>query len=182
MENKRIYNIYMHMIYRTEKPSNKDYKNYGAKGIRVCEEWRNSSEVFIDWALKNGYEKDLTIDRIDNSKGYTPENCRWVTKAEQNANKTTATFVFYNGEKISIPELSRRTGIKRRLLYNRIIRCGWDADRAIAENVHTVNKNVTYMGKTQSVYKWALEFNIPYSTLKRRLCKGWDIETALKAG
>jgi hypothetical protein len=64
----------------------KSYEHYGAKGIRVCEEWVNNFESFYTWAINNGYREDLFIDRIDNDKGYSPKNCRWVTRAQQNRN------------------------------------------------------------------------------------------------
>ena len=63
------------------------FKYWAGRGIKVCEEWENSFESFRDWALGNGYKDNLTLDRIDNDKGYSPDNCRWVTKAEQNKNR-----------------------------------------------------------------------------------------------
>jgi len=64
-----------------------DYKYYGGRGITICNEWLNDFQAFYDWAMENGYSDNLTIDRIDNDLGYSPENCRWVTQTEQNKNK-----------------------------------------------------------------------------------------------
>ena len=83
----RLYKIWENMLFRCYHANCKAYKYYGERGIAVCEEWRNSYETFRDWALSNGYRDDLTIDRIDNDKGYCPENCHWATWAEQAKNK-----------------------------------------------------------------------------------------------
>ena len=63
------------------------YEHYGGRGITVCDDWLHNFQVFYDWAMANGYRDDLSIDRIDSNKGYSPQNCRWATMAEQNKNK-----------------------------------------------------------------------------------------------
>jgi hypothetical protein len=77
-----------HLIkYRCYDQKSNCYDRYGALGIEVCDQWLKSSESFYYWAIKNGYEQELTIDRIDSSKGYSPENCRWATTTQQNRNR-----------------------------------------------------------------------------------------------
>lgn len=86
----RIYRIYNHMKMRCGLVSGADerhLRDYRDRGITVCPEWRDSYISFESWALANGYSDDLTLDRIDNDKGYSPENCRWATVSQQNANK-----------------------------------------------------------------------------------------------
>lgn len=84
--NNRLYSIWVGMHNRCENPTNKDYINYGARGISVCEEWSDFLP-FYEWAMSHGYEDTLTIDRKDNDKGYCPSNCRWLTRADNNRNK-----------------------------------------------------------------------------------------------
>lgn len=83
----RLYRIYCKMKERCYKPNNDNYKYYGGLGITICDEWLNDFAKFAEWAMTNGYEENLTIDRIDNEKGYCPENCRWLTIQDQQKNK-----------------------------------------------------------------------------------------------
>ncbi len=86
-KHKRIFKIWQGMRQRCNNPHDKDYERYGGRGIKVCSEWDNSSEAFIEWALSNGYSDDLSIDRRDVNGNYCPENCRWATATEQVRNR-----------------------------------------------------------------------------------------------
>ena len=83
----RLYRIYCMMKDRCYNPNIDNYKWYGAKGIKICDEWKTDPAVFIQWALANGYNDNLTIDRIDSNGDYCPENCRWTTQKQQSRNK-----------------------------------------------------------------------------------------------
>lgn len=85
----KLYHTWTGIKYRCYNKKSKDFPHYGGRGIQVCEEWRNDFIAFREWALSHGYEKDLTIDRINVDGNYEPSNCRWATVAEQNRNKTT---------------------------------------------------------------------------------------------
>lgn len=88
---KRLHNIWSLMFQRCYNPKASGYKNYGGRGISICDEWRKYP-VFKDWALANGYADDLTIDRIDNDGNYEPSNCKWSTYKEQAQNKRNTNF------------------------------------------------------------------------------------------
>ena len=93
-----MFYIWQNMLDRCNRKKNKQYKDYGARGIKVCAEWETSFVAFRDCALKHGYDKTLTIDRIDNDKGYYPDNCKWANRYEQNNNKRTNRLLTYKGE------------------------------------------------------------------------------------
>ena len=97
MKDTRIYETWCDMRKRCENPNSKSYKHYGAKGISVCDEWKADFTSFYHWAINNGYSDDLTIDRIDSSKGYDPSNCRWITRKEQNRNRSNTILVQHCG-------------------------------------------------------------------------------------
>lgn len=117
------------MRTRCYSESHKSYPEYGGRGITVCDEWKNSSDSFIEWALENGYNDSLTLDRIDNNKGYSPNNCRWATMKEQANNTRKNVVIKYNGEEKTISQWADELGINRNTLSNRIKR-GWSVERA----------------------------------------------------
>ncbi len=83
----RLYRIWGGMKTRCYNPNSKHYDYYGGRGIAICTEWLHNFAAFQEWALSNGYHEGLSIDRIDNDKGYSPDNCRWITQTEQNKNR-----------------------------------------------------------------------------------------------
>lgn len=96
--NKRLAGIFSDMKNRCYNQNSKDYRFYGAKGIQICEEWINDPKKFEDWAMANGYADNLTIDRVESSKNYCPENCRWITLEHNSKYKSTTSLINVDGE------------------------------------------------------------------------------------
>lgn len=126
----RLYNIWLNMKQRCSNPRASHYEYYGGKGVSVCEEWKKSFSTFRDWALSNGYEDGLTIDRIESDKDYCPENCRWVTHLKQMSNTTRNVMLTYQGETHSLSEWSRIVGVPYGTLKSRL-RYGWSVERML---------------------------------------------------
>ncbi|MGG4344922.1 hypothetical protein [Paenibacillus lautus] len=114
----RLHSIWAAMKRRCNNPNTPEFKNYGGRGVKVCSEW-NDYSGFKKWAVSSGYSDDLTIERIDVNGDYEPSNCEWVTIQQQQQNRRNNIKVDYNGETMTIAELSRRTGIKDKTLYSR---------------------------------------------------------------
>lgn len=117
---RRMYTIYSGMLARCYNPNSISYNYYGAKSIHVCDEWRASFAAFREWAHSNGYTDELSIDRIDNSKGYEPSNCRWVPLNEQCKNKTSNIFLTHNGETHIMADWCDILGFSRDLAKSRV--------------------------------------------------------------
>lgn len=131
----RIQRIYYNMLDRCNNPKCKIYKDYGERGISVCEEWSGEKgfENFYKWAFDNGYEDVLTLDRENNEKGYSPDNCRWADIFVQANNKRNNIFLEYGGKRLTIGEWSRETGINYKTLWNRY-KWGWKPERILEMN------------------------------------------------
>ena len=119
MHGTRLYFIWQNMKNRCNKPTDSHFHNYGGRGISVCSEWENDFSKFSDWAIASGYTEELTIDRIDNNKGYSPDNCRWVSKAAQNRNKRNSILIEYEGKTQTLSEWAREKGIHKSTLVYR---------------------------------------------------------------
>lgn len=117
----RLYNIWCKMRYRCTKTNNPDYTNYGARGIKVCREWNDYSN-FYQWAMLNGYNKTLTIDRINNNGNYEPSNCRWITLQQQNRNYRKNIYFTYQENTLCLKDWTKQLGLNYQTVYMRIKR------------------------------------------------------------
>lgn len=114
-----------------------DYKDYGARGIELCDQWNKdvvgiskAVKNFVGWSESHGYKRGLSIDRINNSGNYEPSNCRWATMTEQCNNRRNNHFIEFNGEKLTISQWARKYNIGRDMLKSRIER-GWEMEKAL---------------------------------------------------
>ena len=126
----RLYNIYGGMKSRCNIPTSGSYNHYGAKGISVCKEWLDSYENFKEWALKNGYAEDLTLDRIRSTDDYAPDNCGWVSMKVQQNNRCNNHLIAFNGETHTLSEWANILGFKPKTLAKRINEMKWDVEKA----------------------------------------------------
>ena len=128
--NSRLYRIWSNIKTRCYNQNDPHFNRYGGRGITVCDEWKNDFKAFYDWAMSNGYQDDLTIDRIDNDGNYEPCNCRWVTVKEQNRNKRNVKFITYDGRTQTIPEWTKEFGLGKETIRERLKR-GWSDEEAL---------------------------------------------------
>lgn len=140
----RIYETWVNMKTRCCNENNKNYKNYGGRGIKVCEEWLDKDNGFINfynWAMDNGYNDTLTIDRIDVNGNYEPSNCRWVNMQKQNNNRRNNHIIIYNGERKTLEEWSRilPINISSAELRYRIMN-NWSIEKAFKTPVRRFDK------------------------------------------
>lgn len=127
----RIYHIYYAMKDRCYNKNNRRYKDYGANNITVCNEWLDNFMNFYNWAINNNYRDDLTIDRIDNNKGYSPDNCRWVDIDTQIANRRNTKFVTYKGETKTLAKWCEILNLKYKKIYKRLYELNWSIEKAL---------------------------------------------------
>lgn len=141
MSGSRLYQDWANIKSRCYNPKNPAYKRYGARGITMCCDWYNSFDAFAKWALSNGYKDNLTIERIDNDKGYSPDNCKWISKGEQAGNRGSNISISFNGETHNLSEWCKIYQKNYQLVYNRIHKYKWTFERAIFEPVHIEKRN-----------------------------------------
>lgn len=178
----RLYKIWKSMRNRCLCETHPAYKNYGGRGISICEEW-NDFKNFHDWAFANGYDENArymesTLDRIDVNGNYEPSNCRFVGWNTQSHNKRNVKKYEYNGIFYTIPELAELSGKSRDLLYDRIVRYKWDLAKAVEEDVRThidpqskefeQYYNLYTKGKI-SLRKMCAEIGVCFTTLKHMI-------------
>lgn len=130
MTNTPLFRVWSGMKRRCKNPGDKDYKNYGARGISVCEEWSKSFKAF--WAdMHDGYSQGLTLDRVDNSRGYSKDNCRWATAMQQSNNRRSNTLWQTPAGLMTTSQAARHYGIPKDTLIARLGRYGWPLEKAL---------------------------------------------------
>lgn len=127
-----LYRVWCAFRRRCRSPRDKNYPQYGGRGIRVCDAWNSAFEPFREWAMAHGYAPGMTIDRIDVNGHYTPENCRFIQFLEQGENRRQTVWITYAGETKSIRGWSQdpRCVVKEKTLSSRL-RAGWLPEKAL---------------------------------------------------
>jgi hypothetical protein len=130
--NTSLYAVWHGLVERCTNPNYHNFSDYGGRGITVCSEWRQFKN-FFDWNAslgKNGYKRGLSIDRIDNNKGYFPSNCRWATATVQQRNKRNNKIITLNGISKSVAEWAEIYRVSRYLIYTRL-KNGWEENEKL---------------------------------------------------
>lgn len=135
----KLYNVWKSMRQRCLNKNNDDYSHYGGRGITICQDWLDSYIPFREWALANGYQDGLTIDRIDYNGNYCPENCRWITQHDQNRNRTNNRYITYNGVTKTMTDWAEEYNINLRTLKSRLD-AGCDIEDALTRPILGHNK------------------------------------------
>lgn len=132
VKDERLYGIWSGIKQRCFDVGCTEYHRYGARGINVCDDWKNDYQKFKEWALENGYSSKLSIDRIDVNGNYTPENCKWSTPKEQANNRRNSIRVTYKNKTRTLAEWSEVLNMNYSCLYGRI-KGGWEIELAFTK-------------------------------------------------
>lgn len=130
----RIYRTWCGIKRRCYNKNDKAYKHYGERGVTICEQWKDDFSSFYNWATKNGYTDELSIDRIDNNGNYCPENCRWVTAKEQNRNYSRNHNITFNGITMCITDWDKKIGRYKGYIYT-LIKSGLSDKEALEKGL-----------------------------------------------
>lgn len=173
------------MMQRCRSKQPKAFKKYGGRGITVCERWHFYPNFLADMGACPG--PLMTVDRIDNARGYEPGNCRWATKAEQSRNRPNhCVALTHGGQTLIATEWARKLGMSPNTIFARI-RLGWTAERILTTppnggpvpNRHPKLRQLTLNGQTKPLMDWAQELGLSANALRMRLRLGWTVKRAL---
>jgi len=164
------YRAWGDMKQRCQRPSHASYKNYGGRGITVCDRWQTFENFFADMGERPTQQH--SIDRRDNNGNYTPENCRWATRDEQMSNLRKTRLITFNGETLHMAEWARRTGIKSANILARI-KLGWPLDMVLGpptrpyKVILTTEQRTELLTSTESQHVLAARFGVSQMTISR---------------
>lgn len=173
------YDVYRLMLRRCLDPKSKSYQRYGGRGITVCPEWQESFAKFLEDMGTRPLPTD-TLERKENSKGYSKDNCCWATRKDQARNTRRNRHVTYKGVTKLLTEWAREFNLDHRLIGNRLDR-GWTPEDAIDTPAREISKTITYQGKTLTLAEWSKELGISLNTINGRIRRGFTGADILSA-
>lgn len=193
MNLKRLNGIYRHMKSRCSNPNEPEYNLYGGRGITVCDEWINPTRAktlgwvtlgwlaFKEWSLSHGYQDDLSIDRIDNNKGYSPDNCRWANSKTQSNNRRCVYSISYKGKTQTLSQWCDELGLKYQTILRRISVQHWSFEKAFETKSDARERAITYKNETKSLTQWCKDFGLDYKKTHKRIYRfHWSLEKAFE--
>lgn len=160
------------MLQRCTNQRDPRYKDYGGRGITVCERWLKFENFLADMGERPA---ETSIDRVDNSGNYTPDNCRWATRVQQQNNMRRNHLVTFEGETHTVAEWVRIKAIKHATLWARLKR-GWSIRRALET---PIQGRITWNGHSLTTKEWIAKSQLTRPALNHRLARGWTLERAL---
>jgi hypothetical protein len=166
------YGVWKGMIQRCTHTKNKDFPEYGGRGIKVCNEWLDPNNFIKDMGERPS--KLHTIDRIDNNGNYEPKNCRWVLMLTQSHNKRNNRNLTAYGETLCMAEFSRKYNIPQTTIMRRL-KTGMTAEQIIEIPIRPIGETLTYNGITKKLNDWAKELGLTRRSIKNRLLAGWEM-------
>ena len=181
-----LYRVWIKIKDRLYNPNHEAYHIYGGNGVVMCEEWKNNPDKFIGWALSNGWQSGLQVDKdiIPEKLGieaklYSPAMCSIVTQKENNRHTKYNRYIEYKGKRQMISEWCHELGIDDTTLYHRLNR-GMSIEEAFTKPVgYAKNYPFEYNGKSQTINEWCFEYGIIRETFINRRKRGWSMEDSL---
>lgn len=182
------YKSWESMLARCFSEKSASYKDYGQRGITVCDKWNPAKGgSFCNFLSDMGERpKGMTLERIDVNKNYTPDNCKWATMKEQASNRRNTFMLAFMGKTQSFMAWAEETGIPYATLKKRICAYGWSAERALTTSNTTKKQSkssdviVSFNGESLCLSEWARKYDISATTIRNRLRAGWSAEKAIK--
>lgn len=185
----RLYFVWRDMLNRCYNKNIIAYKWYGGRGITVCDEWHYDFLTFVKWCAEHGYRQGLQIDRIDNDKGYSPGNCRFITPTENQRNTSRNRRITFQGETHPLVEWCEILHLNYHLIVSRLSN-GKTFEQALEEPINLSQRRVLkrgadgkkhgrtirYNGEEHTCLEWARIKGISWHTIQNRLRLGWDVD------
>lgn len=177
-----LYDTWKRMVYRCTSPKATDYAYYGGRGIDVCERWRDSFDSFV--ADMGDRPPGMTIERKNNSLGYSPTNCIWATRQTQSRNTRWNRMLTFRGETKCVGAWAEELGMDLGVICHRLDQCGWSVAQALTTPLQQMRPRasaqmVELHGETKSLADWCRILGFTPSEIGRRTSRGWSVQRAL---